>query len=66
MDPITQTALLSIMNASSGHPDVVIGIIDRPIDVNHPAFETSKIKTIKESQLNTCKNTSSIACSHGT
>jgi subtilisin family serine protease len=66
MDPLTQTALLSIMNASSGHPDVVIGIIDGPVDLNHPAFQTSKIKTIRESQLNTCKNASSIACSHGT
>lgn len=66
MDPLAQTGLQSLMHVSSGRRDVVIGIIDGPVDLNHSAFETSNIKTIRDSQFNACKNASSIACSHGT
>jgi subtilisin family serine protease len=66
MDPLNQTGLQSLMNVSTGRSDLVIGIIDGPVDLNHPAFQTSKIKTIRDLQFNACKNASSIACSHGT
>lgn len=66
MDPISQAGLQSLMKSSSGHPDIVIGIIDGPIDLNHPAFQLSNIKTVRDPQFNACKNASSIACSHGT
>jgi subtilisin family serine protease len=45
---------------------MVIGLIDGPIDLDHPAFHQSRIKTIRESQLIACRDASSIACSHGT
>jgi subtilisin family serine protease len=54
------------MSISRGHPDITVGIIDGPVDFIHPAFETSKIHTIKDWQLSACKNASSIACVHGT
>lgn len=54
------------MDVSSGHPTISIGIIDGPVDLNHPAFQDSKIKTVKPSQISECKNANSIACSHGT
>jgi subtilisin family serine protease len=66
MDPLNQTGLQSLMNVSNGHPDVVIGIIDGPVDLNHHAFQTSNIKTVRDSQIGVCKNATSIACSHGT
>jgi subtilisin family serine protease len=66
MDPLNQTWLQPLMNISSGHPDVVIGVIDGPVDLDHPALHLSKIKTIRDSQFKACKNASSIACSHGT
>lgn len=66
MDPLIQTGLRSLMNISRGCPDVVIGIIDGPVDLTHPAFQASKIKTIRDSQLKSCKNASSMACLHGT
>jgi subtilisin family serine protease len=66
MDPLSQTGLQSLMSISSGHPDVAIGIIDGPVDLNHPAFQLSNIKTVRDSQFNACKNASSIACAHGT
>jgi subtilisin family serine protease len=66
MDPLNQTGLQSLMNVSNGDPNVVIGIIDGPVDLNHPAFQDSNMKTVRDSQIGACKNATSIACSHGT
>ena len=66
MDPLSQTRLLSLMNISNGHPDISIGLIDGPVDFSHPAFQGSRIRTVKDSQLTACKNASGIACAHGT
>jgi subtilisin family serine protease len=66
MDPLAQTRLLSLMNISRGHPDITIGVIDGPVDFSHPAFQGSRIRTVKDSQLVACKNASNIACIHGT
>ena len=40
-----------MVNISSGHPDIIIGVIDGPVDFNHPAFQESRIRTVKDSQL---------------
>ena len=66
MDPLSQIRLQSLMDISSGSPNITIGLIDGPVDLNHPAFQGSKIRAVKESQLAACKNASSIACRHGT
>jgi subtilisin family serine protease len=66
MDPLAQTQLLSLMNISRGHPDIAIGVIDGPIDFDHPAFQGSKIRAVRESQLVACKKANDIACAHGT
>jgi len=54
------------MNISSGSQEVVIGIIDGPIDFDHPDFRYSHIRTVNDRQLGMCKSASSIACIHGT
>lgn len=66
MDPLDQIKLHPLMNIASGIPEVVIGMIDGPVYLNHPALERSKIKTVKDSQLVACKTADSIACQHGT
>jgi subtilisin family serine protease len=66
MDPLEQIKLYSLMKISSGKPEIAIGLIDGPIDFNHPAFQGAKIRTAKDSQLSACKSASSIACMHGT
>jgi subtilisin family serine protease len=66
MDPLSLVRLRSVMVVSSGNPDVTIGLIDGPIDLRHPAFEGSKIRAVKESQIAACKNASGMACKHGT
>jgi subtilisin family serine protease len=66
MDPLKQIRIHSLMNYTSGNPDIKIGIIDGPVELNHPAFEQTNIKTVRSSQISRCMNASSIACSHGT
>ena len=66
MDPLKQTRLETLMSLSAGHPKITIGLIDGPVDFTHPAFEGSKIRTIKKSQLGACRDASNIACFHGT
>jgi subtilisin family serine protease len=66
MDPLVLTRLQPLMEDSSGRSDIVIGLIDGPVDLEHPAFRQSRIRTIRESQSIACRDASSIACSHGT
>jgi subtilisin family serine protease len=66
MDPLSLVRLRSLMNISSGSPDITIGLIDGPVDLSHPALQESKIRAVKEYQLAACKNATSIACRHGT
>jgi subtilisin family serine protease len=66
MDPLDQIKLRPLMDISSGIHEVVIGIIDGPVDFNHPALEGSRIRTVNDSQMVACKNANSIACMHGT
>jgi len=66
MDALKQTGLDTLMSLSTGHPKITIGLIDGPIDFSHPAFQGSKIRTIKKSQVAACKDASNIACLHGT
>ena len=66
MDPLDQVKLRPLMNISKGIPEIVIGVIDGPVDFSHPAFEGSRITTVNDSQLVACKEESSIACMHGT
>jgi subtilisin family serine protease len=66
MDPLKQTRLEMLMSLSAGNPNIIIGLIDGPVDFSHPAFQESKITTIKNSQFAACKNASDIACAHGT
>ena len=66
MDPLRQIRLDSVMEISSGSPNVAIGLIDGPIDYNHLAFQGSKIRAVNASQLAACNAANSIACRHGT
>ena len=61
MDALKQTRLETLMSISTGHPKITIGLIDGPIDFSHPAFQESKIRTIKKSQFGACKDASNIS-----
>lgn len=58
--------LTHLMEVCSGDPSISVGIIDGPIDLTHPAFSDSSIRTVKPNLLLACQDAQSEACSHGT
>jgi subtilisin family serine protease len=54
------------MRLTEGSKNISIGIIDGPVDLEHPALKNSKIRTVSGSQLESCKKSTSLACMHGT
>ena len=66
LDPLEQVKLRTLMDISTGIPEVIIGLIDGPIDFRHSAFQDSNITTVKDSQYAACRSADGIACMHGT
>jgi subtilisin family serine protease len=64
-EPIRLVKLDVLMQRSSGAPDVVIGLIDGPVAMDHPDLAGSHIR-VTGSGRGTCSMASSIACQHGT
>jgi len=58
--------LHGLMQQSLGNPDFLVGMIDGPVDLTHPAFETAQIRTVRPDHSAMCLNTGSGECSHGT
>lgn len=54
------------MELSSGRREIIVGLIDGPVAVNHPAFATKNIREISEKSTGACTQTNSISCLHGT
>jgi len=65
-DPLALVNLTRLMEGRSGDPSISIGIIDGPVDLTHPAFSDSSIRTVRSNQLAACQDARSEACSHGT
>ena len=64
-EPIRLVKLDSLMQQSSGVSDVVIGLIDGPIAMDHPELAGGNIHVTGGSS-GACSLSSSIACQHGT
>src|SRR5262249_10076065 len=58
--------LLPLMSRTSGRAEIVVGLIDGPVDLNHPAFAGTAVRTVRAEQVPMCRDSSSGACSHGT
>jgi len=66
MDPLALIKIQNLMSITKGNPNITIGLIDGPVNLGHPAFEGSIIKTVTESHFAECKSADSISCQHGT
>ena len=55
----------SLLRATTNN-DISVGLIDGPVDIDHPCFENSRIKLVNPSEITMCRNADSVACSHGT
>lgn len=55
-----------LMKKTSGNPQIIIGIIDGPVDMKHHAFEGTSFIQVSSSRPIACASTNNVACTHGT
>lgn len=58
--------LTSLMGRGVGDKVVSVGIIDGPLDLGHPAFAGSHLRTVRPDQSAACNDATGAACAHGT
>jgi subtilisin family serine protease len=64
--PLDLVQLTALMQLTSGNAEIVIGLIDGPVALNHLDFAGGNIGEIPGGIGGRCAETSSIACRHGT
>jgi subtilisin family serine protease len=65
MTPIDLVRLTALWERTSGSPEVVVGLIDGPVAVDHPDLAKENIRSIP-GRSGACQRASSTACLHGT
>jgi subtilisin family serine protease len=59
-------SLTPCMELTSGRPEVVIGLVDGPVVIDHPDLAGENVREIPARISGTCAQASSLACMHGT
>jgi subtilisin family serine protease len=66
MNPLDLVNLSQLMALTSGRPELVIGLIDGPVAVDHPDLADSNVRELPGRTSGGCTMANSIACTHGT
>lgn len=66
MGPLEMVKLTSLMQRTSGRAEIVIGLIDGPVAINHPDLLSKNIHEIPGPLRGACERADSLACMHGT
>jgi subtilisin family serine protease len=66
MNPLDLVKLTALMERTSGRPEIMIGLIDGPVAINHPGLASADIREIPGTLAGTCAHAGSAACLHGT
>ena len=66
MGPLDLVNLTSLMQRTGGSAQVMIALIDGPVNTSHPDLANSSIQEIPGGLRGTCARASSTACMHGT
>lgn len=66
MTPLALVNLTALMERTSGSPDLMVGLIDGPIAMNHPELAEVNIRELPGKLSTTCTQVNSAACLHGT
>jgi subtilisin family serine protease len=66
MEPLELVKLTTLMDRTSGSPEVRIGLIDGPVATEHSDLANEHIREIPGSDGVTCSQANSTACLHGT
>jgi subtilisin family serine protease len=64
--PLDLIALTPLTERTSGSPDVIIGLIDGPVLMDHPDLATAHVREIPADASGFCTHAGSAACVHGT
>ena len=64
MDSLELVRLSELMALTSGSPEVVIGLIDGPVNIDHEAFRNGNVRMLNGEAISGCAGSS--ACQHGT
>jgi subtilisin family serine protease len=65
-DPFQKVMLAPLMAITAGRSDVVIGLIDGPVDAGHPGLIGARLRELTSAPNRGCSLTTSAACRHGT
>ena len=66
MNPLDLVKLTSLMELTSGVPEIVVGLLDGPVAMNHPELVSGNIREVPGRQRGACAQADSFACMHGT
>jgi subtilisin family serine protease len=66
MSPLDLVRLTALMAHSQGRPEIVIGLIDGPVSLDHPDLAADRIHVIPGTLAGACTQRESAACQHGT
>jgi subtilisin family serine protease len=66
MNPLDLVNLTVLTELTSGRPEIMVGLIDGPVVMNHPNLASENIREIHGKLPGTCAQASSTACKHGT
>lgn len=66
MGALELTNLRLLMDRTSGSPKIAIGLIDGPVNTDHPELSQATCRVLQGSIPGSCGNKESIACIHGT
>jgi subtilisin family serine protease len=58
--------LTELMDLTSGRPEIVVGLIDGPVAIDHPDLASETIRETPGQSTGACSQASSAACIHGT
>lgn len=63
--PLELVRLRDVMALTRGRSDLIIGLVDGPVALDHPGFATENVRTIAGTPAN-CRDSRSAVCRHGT
>lgn len=66
MSSLDLVGLTALMELTSGRPEITVGVIDGPVNTDHPDLADASIREISGSLRVGCSQANSIACVHGT
>jgi subtilisin family serine protease len=65
LDPLELVRLPGLMALTRGRPELIVGLVDGPVALDHPDLATGKVRTLARAP-GACRDPTSASCRHGT